>query len=365
MSVERMIDRRRLIARLLAGGGALLGGRALAQGFAGMGAEASEFAQVRPGVTLEFPRDHLAHPAYRIEWWYVTANLRGLDGQPYGAQFTLFRNAFAPGDSGMDGWESPQVWMGHAALTSRDDHRAAERLARGGIGQAGVAAPPFRAWIDDWALAQPEDAAGDYYDRLSMRANGPDFSYALELRAEGPLVLHGEAGFSRKSERGQASYYYSQPFYRVSGRIAFDGAPVEVEGRAWLDREWSSQPLDETQTGWDWFSLSFDSGEKAMLFRIRETAGGESFAGTWIAPDGGATPIPAEAITLRPLGTARVAGRETPVRWAVSVAGHDVAVEVAALNPQAWNPLTVPYWEGPVTITGSHPGEGYLEMTGY
>ncbi|MEL7117023.1 MAG: lipocalin family protein, partial [Pseudomonadota bacterium] len=23
------------------------------------------------------------------------------------------------------------------------------------------------------------------------------------------------------------------------------------------------------------------------------------------------------------------------------------------------------YWEGPVTATGSHPGRGYLEMTGY
>jgi len=25
----------------------------------------------------------------------------------------------------------------------------------------------------------------------------------------------------------------------------------------------------------------------------------------------------------------------------------------------------VPYWEGPVTVAGSHSGVGYLEMTGY
>ncbi|MEO0830197.1 MAG: lipocalin family protein, partial [Pseudomonadota bacterium] len=24
-----------------------------------------------------------------------------------------------------------------------------------------------------------------------------------------------------------------------------------------------------------------------------------------------------------------------------------------------------PYWEGPVKISGSHSGSGYLEMTGY
>jgi predicted secreted hydrolase len=28
-------------------------------------------------------------------------------------------------------------------------------------------------------------------------------------------------------------------------------------------------------------------------------------------------------------------------------------------------PLSIPYWEGPVTISGSHAGVGYLEMTGY
>jgi predicted secreted hydrolase len=27
--------------------------------------------------------------------------------------------------------------------------------------------------------------------------------------------------------------------------------------------------------------------------------------------------------------------------------------------------LRIPYWEGPVQISGSHGGRGYLEMTGY
>jgi predicted secreted hydrolase len=38
---------------------------------------------------------------------------------------------------------------------------------------------------------------------------------------------------------------------------------------------------------------------------------------------------------------------------------------VEAINDEAWMDTTVPYWEGPVTVTGSHDGEGYLEMTGY
>ena len=31
---------------------------------------------VRPGISLRFPADHSAHPAFRTEWWYVTGWLR-------------------------------------------------------------------------------------------------------------------------------------------------------------------------------------------------------------------------------------------------------------------------------------------------
>ncbi len=51
-------------------------------GFAGLGQTADEFAQARPGMTLSFPADHAAHPDYRIEWWYLTANLEAEHAEP-------------------------------------------------------------------------------------------------------------------------------------------------------------------------------------------------------------------------------------------------------------------------------------------
>ncbi len=42
-----------------------------------------------------------------------------------------------------------------------------------------------------------------------------------------------------------------------------------------------------------------------------------------------------------------------------------IAERVRKLNPQAWMDLSVPYWEGPVTVSGNRSGIGYLEMTGY
>lgn len=328
---------------------------AMAQGFAGLGTEVEDFARPDPAYRLEFPKDHGAHPEYRIEWWYLTANLQGPDGTPYGLQWTLFRSALAPRDG--TGWDAPQLWMGHAAVTTPEAHFVAERLARGGVGQAGVTPSPFAAWIDDWAMEGPD------VNSLRLRASGSDFAYDMQMQARGPIVLHGQNGYSVKSGAGQASHYYSQPFFAIEGTLTLPDGPVQVTGRAWLDREWSSQPLASDQTGWDWFSLSFDSGDKLMGFVLRGAT--DYTAATWISAEGEATPFPDGAFVALPLSRHEVAGRQVPVAWQVRLPDRGVDVTVRALNPDAWMATSVPYWEGPVTISGSHGGVGYLEMTGY
>ncbi|MBN8986255.1 MAG: iron ABC transporter permease, partial [Rhizobiales bacterium] len=84
MSADRKISRRGFAAGLAWLG--LGGARAWAQGFAGLGGEAAGFARVVPGKRFVFPDDFGAHPEFRIEWWYVTANLRDASGVAYGAQ---------------------------------------------------------------------------------------------------------------------------------------------------------------------------------------------------------------------------------------------------------------------------------------
>ncbi|EBA13620.1 lipocalin-like domain-containing protein [Roseobacter sp. CCS2] len=326
---------------------------AFAQGFAGLGTDADGFSVPQPDPQFDFPTDHGAHPDYRIEWWYLTANLTAADGTPYGLQWTLFRSALAP-EAG-EGWTAPQLWMGHAAVTTPDDHFVAERLARGGIGQAGVTADPFEAWIDDWSLV------GDW-DTLRMTASAPDFAYDMALTAQGPLIFHGDDGYSVKSAAGQASYYYSQPFFAIEGTLQLPEGDIAVTGNAWLDREWSSQPLADNQTGWDWFSLSFDDGNKMMGFRLQQTDGNNFTSATWITPDGVTTAYTDGALTATPLA---LNDDDVPVRWRVELPVRGVDVKVDAINEDAWMTTSVPYWEGPVTVIGSHQGIGYLEMTGY
>jgi len=331
------------------------------KGFAGMGNQALAFTPVVPGRVFSFPADHGAHDGFRIEWWYVTANLKDQQGNEFGVQWTLFRSALKP-VAEQAGWGNQTIWLGHAAVTSSSVHHAAERYARGGVGQAGVRLAPFEAWIDDWRFAsQAQDPLSD----LQLSARDKDFAYQLHLTSSRPLVLQGDKGFSQKSEEGQASYYYSQPFFQASGTLQIDGQSYTVSGPAWLDREWSSQPLTANQTGWDWFSLHLDSGEHVMLYRMRQKDGAPYLTGTWIAADGRTQTLSSAQIQLTPQDTATVAGRAMPVKWAISIPDKRLDITLDALNPNAWMNLRIPYWEGPVHISGSHPGQGYLEMTGY
>jgi predicted secreted hydrolase len=357
----------RITRRGFAGGLALLGlsgTRAFAQGFAGLGRDAEGFEAVVPGRALTFPADHGPHPDYRIEWWYLTANLSDASGNAYGVQWTLFRQAMAAGAQG-DGWATPQIWMGHAAVTSATAHHSAETFARGGVGQAGATATPFRAWIDAWELTARDGFDDRRVAPLDVGASGSNFSYQLHLDAQQPLVLQGDAGYSRKSERGQASYYYSQPYFTAAGTLTIDGKPADVRGRAWMDREFSSQPLASDQTGWDWFSLHLPNNEKLMLFRLRQKDGANYFSGNWIGADGKSEQLAPDAISMTPTATTEVAGRKLPTSWQVTVAARGLQIDTSPLNPQSWMATSFAYWEGPVHFTGTHQGVGYLEMTGY
>lgn len=333
-------------------------GHAAAQGFAGLGQDAEGYRLPQPGTSFAFPADHGAHPRYRIEWWYLTSNLAGADGTDYGIQWTLFRSALAP-DGPSSGWATPQAWLAHAALTTPDIHHAAERLARGGIGQAGVRAEPFAAWLDDWSIEGPS------LSDIRVTARADSFAYDLSFEAGGPFVPQGDGGYSVKSAAGQASYYYSQPFYEGGGTLTVEGREIAVTGRAWLDREWSSQPLAEDQTGWDWFSLHLDTGDKVMGFLLRSTDGGSFSSATWIAPDGTPTPFGDGHFAATPRGHTRIEGARVPTDWTVTLPDRGLDARVIAINPDALNRLGTRYWEGPVRVSGSHGGIGYLEMTGY
>ena len=342
--------------------------------FAVLARSADGFSAAKPGYALEFPRDHGSHPGFRIEWWYLTANLEDANGDPYGIQWTLFRLARQPGAAGeaANPWHSRQMYMAHIALTWPQGHAGYQRYARGGdhggLAQAGVTAVPFSAWLDDWSLR----STSEQWLPLEATARQDDFAFELTLDSQQALVLQGDNGFSQKHADGSGSYYYSQPFLQASGTLTIAGEDIPVSGEAWLDREWSSQFLQPDQVGWDWFALHLDSGEKLMLFRLRQrdaaAASPDVQFGVLISPEGGKTILDGAQIQFEPLGFEHIAGRELPLRWRIGLPQIKRELEVRALIPDQWMYVDFAYWEGAVVVEGSDPGSrgrGYLELTGY
>ena len=344
------------------------------QDFASLAQSAPGYAQARPGQALQFPRDHGAHPDFRIEWWYLTANLQDPQGRAFGAQWTLFRLAVQPPGPGspLINANDNQVYMAHFAVSTPREHFAFQRYSRGktvhGEARSGVRQQPFAAWLDDWALR----SSGDDWLPLTVTARQDDYSLRLQLESDQPIVLQGERGFSQKHPDGGGSFYYSQPFLDASGELKIAGKPVAVRGKAWLDREWSSQFLQADQVGWDWFSLHLDSGEKLMLFQLRQKTGQNPAAnyrhGVLISPHGEAVKLNAGQLRFQVLDETLVAGRSLPLSWRIELPQIGRAVEISALHADQWMNVDFPYWEGAVVVSGDGPknsGRGYMELTGY
>ena len=320
---------------------------------------------------LKFPKDHNAHYDFKTEWWYITANLKNTNGDLFGIQWTLFRNKsdlnnLKSTENIRNPWISNQLWMAHAVVTSEKNHFFNEKFSRGGTGQAGVKISPFLAWIDDWDFSSNDD-----WSVASIKASGNNFSYNLKFESDGPLIFHGNNGKSIKTKDGHYSAYYSQPFFKVKGKLNINNQQFLVEGNAWADREWSNAILGSKQEGWDWISLHIDDETKLMIFRVRDNENGDFYSGTYIYNKNKKINLNSKDIQMIPLtyntglNNLNKKSWEVPTSWRIIIKNHKIDLTLKALNKNSYVDTVVPYWEGPVSFTGSHKGLGYLEMTGY
>ena len=299
-------------------------GTSTPNGFFGNMQSSDAFTPVKRGYTVAIPRDHMSHPDFQLEWWYLTFVLSAEDGQEFGLQYTLFRfntelnappsvkvNAENSAEVNANNhiaknWTNGQQWMGHASLHTAEQHYFEERFASGGVGNAYVNQQPFTTVIDDWAwkAAQAEVQTGaeskamfpsvlkvafgqssthhpvringkiptTAADSLSELNDAPSVSavkVSLNLDTYGPFIKQGDNGYSKKTQDERLrSYYYSQPFINAKGTLNIEGNSVRVTGKGWFDHEWTSHLANSEAMGWDWFSLHLDDGSKLMAFRM-------------------------------------------------------------------------------------------------
>lgn len=348
-----------------------------------------EFPAVRRGTPLSFPRDHGAHPAFRTEWWYLTGWLRRLDGphrgDSAGVQVTFFRSRTRHDPDNPSRFAPRQLLFAHAALAIPERGRLlhAQRAGRAGLGLAVASQIDTAVAIGSWTLhRQPND---DYVAKI----DAGDFALDLVFRPQRAPLLQGDAGFSRKGPaESQASFYYSRPQMRLTGRIVDESVTTAVDGIAWLDHEWSSEILDASASGWDWVGLNLDDGSALMAFRIRGKDGGVLWTDArWSRParDPASESAPwvtdahARQATRQPHARARFeplrlwtsprTGTRYPVHMRITVDDRTFTLEPLFDDQEldTRGTTAVVYWEGAVRVieNGSTVGRGYLELTGY
>lgn len=356
-------------------------------------AQPPAFDQALAPQELQFPRDQGPHPDFRQEWWYVTGNLDSAAGERFGFELTVFRFALAPtaptstvsSQPAAQGsqWRTRQIYLGHFAITdvARHRFRFAVKLSRGALGLAGADADPFAVWVGSWRLGEPP--ARHPASPMSARATGgawrlqasePGYALALAARPLMPPVLNGEHGWSRKSgEPGDATYYYSVPRIAVQGTLVRDGRPLQVQGLAWLDREWGSGSLGPQEVGWDWFGLQLDDGSCLMFYALRDRDGAEDpySAGTWVDTHGRAHPLSRADLRIEVLDHwTDAGGARYPSRWRLIAPALHLDLEVHPVLADQELVTSPRYWEGAADVTGTRAGQavrgrGYVELVGY
>lgn len=328
----------------------------------------AQYPSVERGRTLDFPRDHGAHPEFRTEWWYITGWVSEPGGRELGIQITFFRNRPLLQEANPSPFAPRQLLFAHAAIADAKERRLLhdQRAARAGLGLAAASERTTDVRLDDWSLIL---AGETYRSQIVARA----FEMDLRFVATQPPLLQGEAGFSRKGERPeQASFYYSRPHLQTEGSLVLGGKRMTVRGLSWLDHEWSSTILDERAAGWDWIGINLRDGGALMAFRIRARDGAVLYAGGGLRDaQGNVQRLSPGEVTFETQRTWRSPRTNVEYPVAMHVRAGKLELELQPLmDDQELDSRASTgtiYWEGAVRAFsgGRQVGRGYLELTGY
>ena len=307
--------------------------------------------QALPPRTLSFPRDFGAHPELRTEWWYLTGHATAAGGLELGFQLTFFRTRVDAAQALSSRFAARQLIFAHAAVTDLAGGRLLhdQRIAREGFGLAQAATEDTDLRLDGWTLQRSGPVERSSY-RALLAAR--EFTLDLAFESTQPLLLQGEQGLSRKGpEAKQASYYYSRPQLRVQGRITLGGKPLAVEGRAWMDHEWSEELLHPQARGWDWMGMNLDDGSALTAFRLRRADGSSLWdGGSFRGAGQGVRNFAAGSVRWTPLRwwTSPLTQARYPVDWQVDTpAGrYEVRARLDAQELDSRNSTGAVYWEG-------------------
>ena len=335
-----------------------------------------KFQEALPGYSYQFPRDDFSHNEFRVEWWYYTGNLENQTGRQFGYQLTFFRVGLE-GDKPVNNpskWKIDHIYFSHMTVSDiqNKEFHFFERINRKGIKNAGAETDTFKIWNSDWSLT-----GNGNIQKLKALENGTGLD--LSLTPIKKRVFHGKNGISIKgSDEGNASHYFSFTRMKTQGNVFIKGEKFKVTGSSWMDREFSSNPLNPSLVGWDWFSLKLDNQTEIMLYQLRTKDGtiDPHSSGTFIAADQNYHHLTLDKFTISPKGSwvSKHTNATYPSKWDINLPESDIKLQIKPdfSDQELYNLRSISgsYWEGSVSIKGSVAGKpvtgkGYVELVGY
>ncbi len=335
----------------------------------GQGVGQTEFAIPQPHPTFAFPQDHGSHPAFKLEWWYVTGHLTDEGRARFGFEATFFRQVSVEVAA-----QPTTLYLAHMALleVSSGKFIYQTRLNREGW-DASATVGRLELTNGPWSLRMDEGS-----ETMSLKGGiRSDAAFELSLKPEKPVVRFGEEGYSRKgADLGAASYYLTFTRLNVDGTLRVGGRDVRVNGLAWMDHEISSSRLSEGLVGWDWACIQLLDGRELMVYRLRLVDGSSDPASTltWVDRAGKTQSEPFEWKSLSTWQSPTTGGRypsriELKTRDPADGSERVFRLEPLAVDQElASGPGGIAYWEGACRVLddkGGEIGSSYVELTGY
>ncbi|WP_165311568.1 lipocalin-like domain-containing protein [Vibrio ziniensis] len=321
------------------------------------------FTPVLPKNPVNLPEDFSFHPQYQHEWLHFFANVRDKKGHSYAIQWSYFRFAHDLRNEEL-GWLNSQIYFSYIVISNERKVWREQRVARGGIGQAGMHAMPLRMWIDDWSWRSL--GKNPFPGHLDVKTD--TFSVSLYSDIKGPYVLPGDNGYQRKHAIDPiATYNLQAPFIDIYGqfKLTKDSDPIAFEGTAFMSKEWGSGLMTDKQLGWDKFVLKLDSTTTLSVNRYRHDKDLPFLFGTLATADE-TVELKTDDMVIVPLNKIVLeGGKVLPLEWRITIPKYGIDLKTSAVNKQLWLPFIVPYWEGAIHSTGTHIAEGYMQLAGY
>lgn len=330
-----------------------------------------EFSDVTENSRPKLPDDFYYRKDYRVQWWYLTGHLFDETGREFGYELTFFAVGVQKREY-KSRFGVRNIFISHFALSDVKNRKflSSESTDAGALGFAGAAEKGLDVWVGNNSLKGSQE-------KMQIRASDKDKGTAIDLLLSPakPVVLNGDAGYSRKSEASPltASLYFSYTRLDTHGTLSIGNRTFRVKGRSWFDREISSRGLDAGDRGWDWFSIQLEDEREVMLYLIKKKDGSVDrySSGTFVYKDGSSRHLSLPDFTITVLSHYRSAktGAKYPSRWQIAIPSENLTLMVTPLiENQEFQGSAITgnhYWEGTCSVTGTAAGRAYVELVGY